>query len=144
MNKLTSLTIAATGATLTVAALYFIKPQLEKDTQLAKKLNGLRDDLELDCDLILSATKEVPEEIITAADRTFKEKVDDAADFATSIFSTYAYLDENSIKKLSTDAKRAYLECLSSLIKNAEKYIYTIDAARDNMQQARRNLGIEG
>ena len=142
MNKLISVAIALAGVTTATVIIRCVKPQIEKDARLAKKLNELRDDLELDCDLILSATKEVPKEIITTADRAYKEVVDDAADFATSVFNVYAYLDHSSIKNLSMDAKRAYVECLSSFIKNSEKYLYAIDAAHETMKQTRRAMNI--
>ena len=144
MNKLISIAIALAGVTTAAVIIHCAEPRIEKDARLAKKLNGLRDDLELDCDLIFSATKEIPEEIITSADRSFKEIVDDAADFATSIFNVYAYLDYDCIKSLSVDAKQAYVECISSIIKNAEKYLYAIDAARDLMKDTRRSMGIKG
>lgn len=142
MKKLTGIVIALAGASLTAAAIYAIKSYIESETRLSKTLNNLRDDLELDCDLIEAATEEVPEEIITTADRKFTEAVNNAVDFATTVFSVYAYLSEDEIHNLTAEAKRAYIECLSAIIKNAEKYIYAIDDARDEMVQTRKDMGI--
>lgn len=142
MKKLTGIAIALAGASLTAAAIYVIKSYIESETRLSKTLNNLRDDLELDCDLIEAATEEVPEEIITTADRKFTEAVNNAVDFATTVFNVYAYLSEDEIHNLTAEAKRAYIECLSAIIKNAEKYIYAIDDARDEMVQTRKDMGI--
>lgn len=141
MSKL-GIAIAIAGASLTAAVLYALKSHARKNYCLTKQLGELRDDLELDCDLINSAVMEIPEETITVADRQFEETVKEAADFATTTFRVYAYLDDNEIDKLSPDAKRAYIECFGSIIQNAEKHIYAIDAAREDMVEARRKLNI--
>ena len=143
MNKLTAIAIAVAGASLAAAAICSAKAHANRNDQLTKNLNDLRDDLELDCDLINSAHEESPEETITTDDRKYKEVVDRAQDFATSVFNIYAYLDSEEIDKLTADAKRAYVECFSVIIKNAEKHIYAIDDARAQMIQARRAMGIK-
>jgi hypothetical protein len=142
MSKL-SIAIAIAGASLTTAVLYALKSHVHKNRCLTKQLIELRDDLELNCDLIDSAVTEIPEETITVADRQFKEIVDEAADFTTTTFRVYAYLDDDEIDKLSPDAKRAYIECFGSIIQYAERYVRAINAAREDMLEARRKLSIE-
>ena len=142
MNKL-GIAIAVISASLAAAAAYAIKKYADSDVCITKRLKELRDDLELDCDLIEAATEEIPKEIITAADRKYQEVVNDAVDFATTVFNVYTYLSSDEIDDLTLEAKRAYVECISSIIKNAERYIYAIDAAREDMKQARKSMGIQ-
>ena len=137
MSKL-GIAIAVAGASLAVATICALKSRAINDAYTTKKLKELRDDLELDCELIESAADEIPQEIVTAADRKFAEAVTEAVDFATTIFSVHMHLDDDEIDNLTLEAKRAYMECISAIIKNAERYIYAIDAAREEMLQVRK------
>lgn len=137
MSKL-GITIAVAGASLAVATICALKSRAINDAHTTKKLKELRDDLELDCELIESAADEIPQEIVTAADRKFEEAVSEAIDFATTVFSVHMHLDDDEIDNLTLEAKRAYMECISAIIKNAERYIYAIDTAREEMLQVRK------
>lgn len=137
MKKFTSIAIAITTTSLAVMAICLLRLRFKKNAELAKKLGELRDDLELDCNLILSTAKEIPEEIITTADREFKTVVDDAVSYASSIiFGVYNHLDEHQIRKLSLSSKEAYVDYIESFIQSAEKQIAAIDSAREKMNRA--------
>lgn len=126
-------TALATGITVMVAE--GLRRRQERQA-LADELVDLRDDLELNCDLLNSAIEEIPEECVLAADTAFKKVVNDGVEFANTTFPTYAYLDESFIRKLDTNTLNAYLECLTALNTTAEKLIVCVDNARKIMQDA--------
>lgn len=132
--------IGAVAVSLGLAGYKILKVRKEVHDEVAEALLKEKGELELYVDMIDSACREVPEEIMFAADRTFAELVDEAVDFTNSVFMPYGLIDEDSIDDYSDETLRAYLECIRGSIKMAKKYYGQIEEARDNMLKARDQL----
>ena len=62
-----------------------------------------------------------------------------AANFVTSTLNVYAFLTDERISSLSPQAKNAYIECLRSIIRNAEAHIIAIDVAKDELDKTQKS-----
>lgn len=134
MKKLTSLSLAAVGASLVTVGVVALLNYREYRHQLTVMLKDMRDDLELDCDLINSTAEEIPEVVDSEAKREFRATIDAAINFATSVYHVYALLDDDRLSSLSPQTTHAYIECLRAIIRNAEAHIMAIDVARDRLK----------
>ena len=139
MKRLTGILIATAGAGLASAGVIALLNFKDLNRQLSSNLKNLRDDLELDCDLINSTLADIPEVADSEAKRKLRDTINAAANFVTSTLNVYAFLTDERISALSPQAKNAYIECLRSIIRNAEAHIIAIDVARDELDKAQKS-----
>ena len=139
MKRLTGILIAIAGAGLASAGVIALLNFEDLNRQLSSNLKNLRDDLELDCDLINSTLADIPEVADSEAKRKLRDAINAAANFVTSTLNVYAFLTDERISALSPQAKNAYIECLRSIIRNAEAHIIAIDVARDELDKTQKS-----
>jgi hypothetical protein len=138
MKKKALITIGAAASAIylgaSIARVIRARKRFRKD--FVETLVSKKNDLELYVNLIDSAAKEVPEEKVHEADRLFAETVDEAVEFANTVFMPYCTLEEDDIAKFSEETIRAYLECIGSSTKTAMKFYEKIEIARKRMIRA--------
>ena len=134
MKKLVGISIAAAGIGFASIGFSALLNYLDSKHTLSQLLISLRDDLELDCDLINSTLAELPSEQTTEVERSFAQAINNAADFAASALNIYGFLSEETIKSYSSQTKKAYITCLRTLIRNAERHIMLIDEIRYQLE----------
>lgn len=105
----------------------------DKRKDLIDELLDLRDDLELDCDIINSATSDSPKEITTPEDKKYNEIVQEGIRFTNATFPLRQKITE-LIPKLSNHHLEAFIDSFKTSIAHAESAIMAIDVAREDMQ----------
>jgi|GEM_PF-2137893 hypothetical protein len=132
-KALIAIGVTASAAYLGISVFRAISARKEYRKKVVEVLTSQKNELELYIGLIDTAAKEVPEEIVRAADRTFAEAVEEAVAFTNSIIMPYGTLEEDDIANFSDETIRAYLECIRSSIDTAKKFYEKVNKAREQM-----------